>query len=69
MSNLRYIKTDKQYKREVIVSVTEPMDGRKGDITRKYKVIHSSKIFSDDDKYFYTILEEIKGTIQWIKSK
>jgi len=64
MSNLRYIKTDKQYKREVIVNITEPMDGRKGAITRKYKVIHSGKMFSDDDKYFYTILEEIKGTIQ-----
>lgn len=70
MDDLRWIKTDKQYKKGSIVKITEPMDGRKGDITRKYLVIQSSDILNDDDDgYICTILQEIKGKLQWIKLK
>ena len=65
MDNLRWIKTKKQYAKDSIVKITEPMDGRKRDITRIYKVIQSSDLLNnDDDGFICTILEEIKGKLQ-----
>ena len=70
MDNLRWIKTKKQYAKDSIVKITEPMDGRKRDITRIYKVIQSSDLLNnDDDGFICTILEEIKGKLQWTKNK
>lgn len=61
----RHIKTKQKFHHGTIVSITEPLDKRKNDVTRKYKVIHCSKFFNvDNDGLYYTILEEVKESLQ-----
>jgi hypothetical protein len=59
MEKLRYIKTDRQFKKGSIVEVTELVDDV--EVKSTYAVIESSDLFNpDDDGYVCTILEEIK---------
>lgn len=65
MDNLRYIKTKENFKKGQIVELTENIDGRiDGKISRKYRVIMSTDLFTDESDLYYTILEEIKGKLQ-----
>jgi|11BtaG_2_1085332.scaffolds.fasta_scaffold00848_5 predicted glycosyltransferase len=62
MENLRYIKTKENFKKDQIVQLTEP--DKDNQIVRRYRVIMSSDLFTDESDLYYTILEEIKGKVQ-----
>lgn len=60
MDKTRWIKTDKQFKKNSIVEITEPNGLLKKSIKKTYRVIMSSDILNkDEDGYYVTIFEEI----------
>lgn len=60
----RAIKTKLQYDKGSLVEVSESMEDS-SQVIKTYKVIISNKMFNyDDDEYYYTLLEEIKGLKQ-----